>query len=80
MKATATKKNSAKRALTAILAAAAMSAAMIPVCAYACSGLQNSLIKTSVVQNTKHPGECGYNYVNEFGKHPGEAGFCYNAQ
>ena len=27
----------------------------------------------------KHPGECGYNYVNENGKHPGEAGYNYKA-
>ena len=26
----------------------------------------------------KHPGECGYGYVNEMGKHPGESGYCYN--
>ena len=25
----------------------------------------------------KHPGECGYNYVNEYGKHPGESGYGY---
>ena len=25
----------------------------------------------------KHPGESGYNYVNEYGKHPGESGFGY---
>ena len=27
----------------------------------------------------KHPGESGYNYVNENGKHPGESGFAYQA-
>ena len=27
----------------------------------------------------KHPGECGYNYVNENGKHPGESGYNYYA-
>ena len=27
----------------------------------------------------KHPGESGYNYVNEYGKHPGESGFGYMA-
>ncbi len=28
----------------------------------------------------KHPGECGYNYVNEYGKHPGEAGYNYTPE
>ena len=28
----------------------------------------------------KHPGECGYNYVNEYGKHPGEAGYNYHEE
>ena len=26
----------------------------------------------------KHPGECGYSYVNEYGKYPGEAGYNYH--
>ena len=30
-------------------------------------------------ESEKHPGECGYNYVNEYGKHPGECGYCYDA-
>ena len=30
-------------------------------------------------ESEKHPGECGYNYVNEYGKHPGESGYCYDA-
>ena len=28
----------------------------------------------------KHPGECGYSYVNEYGKHPGEAGYNYHEE
>ena len=28
----------------------------------------------------KYPGECGYNYVNEYGKHPGEAGYNYHEE
>ena len=28
----------------------------------------------------KHPGESGYNYVNENGKHPGEAGYNYHEE
>ena len=29
-------------------------------------------------ESEKHPGECGYNYVNEYGKHPGECGYNYS--